>query len=355
MESSFGEFLKQRRQEKKLTQKELAKRLIVSESAVSKWEKDVARPDITLLPKISEILEVTEHELITASIDHQARDEKIQARKWRIFSNAWDLFFYISYIVALIPCFICNLAIGKTLSWFWIVFAALLLAFTFTNLPRLIKRNKLLWLPLSMFSALCILLGIIAIYVKGDWFLIASTSVLLGLLIVFLPIYISKYAIFSRIKKYADFVSVFVDFIVLNILLIIIDVYCVVNAYSVNHWYVSFALPITFGVYVTLNIFLSVRFLKVNTFLKTSIILLLADFFLYILPLFIKVNNADIQKEIEDINFLQANFSTWSSETIEQNVHCIIFLTILSVMIIFFVVGLLYRQKTKNSKEKSLK
>ena len=56
MENSFGEFLKQKRQEKKLTQKELAKILIVSESAVSKWEKDVAHPDITLLPKISEAL-----------------------------------------------------------------------------------------------------------------------------------------------------------------------------------------------------------------------------------------------------------------------------------------------------------
>ena len=60
MENSFGCFLKQKRQEKNLTQKELAKLLFVSESAVSKWEKDVAHPDITLLPKLAEILKVTE-------------------------------------------------------------------------------------------------------------------------------------------------------------------------------------------------------------------------------------------------------------------------------------------------------
>ena len=69
MENSFGWFLKQKRQEKNLTQKQLAKILFVTESAVSKWEKDVAHPDITLLPKLSEILGVTEHELITASVD----------------------------------------------------------------------------------------------------------------------------------------------------------------------------------------------------------------------------------------------------------------------------------------------
>ena len=77
MENNFGEFLKQKRQEKSLTQKDLAKKLFVSESAVSKWEKNIAHPDITLLPTLSEILGVTEHELITASIDKQSRIEKI--------------------------------------------------------------------------------------------------------------------------------------------------------------------------------------------------------------------------------------------------------------------------------------
>ena len=82
MENNFGEFLRQNRLNKNLTQKELANLLFVSESAVSKWEKGVAHPDITLLPKLSEILGVSEHELITASIDNQARWEKTQARKW---------------------------------------------------------------------------------------------------------------------------------------------------------------------------------------------------------------------------------------------------------------------------------
>ena len=80
MTNSFGTFLKQKRQEKNLTQKELSKLLYVSESAVSKWEKDVAHPDITLLPTLSKILGVSEHELITASIDEKSREEKVQAK-----------------------------------------------------------------------------------------------------------------------------------------------------------------------------------------------------------------------------------------------------------------------------------
>ena len=91
MESSFGAFLKQKRQEKHLTQKELAKLLYVSESAVSKWEKDVSHPDITLLPNLSKILDVSEHEIITASIDKKSREEKVQAKKWRTLSLSWNL------------------------------------------------------------------------------------------------------------------------------------------------------------------------------------------------------------------------------------------------------------------------
>ena len=81
MQKSFGLFLKEKRQEKNLTQKQLAEIMYVSESAVSKWEKDVAHPDITLLPKLAETLGVTEHELITASIDNESRKEKVQAQE----------------------------------------------------------------------------------------------------------------------------------------------------------------------------------------------------------------------------------------------------------------------------------
>ena len=65
MDNNFGEFLRRRRLEQKLTQKDLAKELFVSESAISKWEKNVSYPDITILPKLSKLLNITEHELIT--------------------------------------------------------------------------------------------------------------------------------------------------------------------------------------------------------------------------------------------------------------------------------------------------
>ena len=350
METSFGEFFRQKRVENNLTQKQLANQLYVSESAVSKWEKGIAHPDITLLPKLSKILGVTEHELITASVDNKSREEKKQAKKWRTLSFSWSLFFYTAYGLALIPCFICNLAINKTLSWFWIVVSSLILSFTLTNLPKLIKKHKLLILPVAMYSAFVLLLGVSAIYTNGDWFIIPVLAVLLALVIVFVPIYISKYKCFEKIRKFNDFISIFIDFVMLNIFLIATDIYCVINNYSANHWYFNIAFPITLLCYLILNLFMCVRFLKINKLLKTSLILYFIDLLYFIVP-FIKTKNIHLQREINDWNIFKSNLSNWRLNiTLEQNINLLIFLTLFGIATTFLVFGLIKQLKDKKNK-----
>ncbi len=353
MKSSFGEFLRQKRQEKNLTQKELSILLFVSESAVSKWERDVARPDIALLPKLSEILGVSEHELITASVDNKAREEKAQAKKWRTLTFSWSLFFYIGYGIALLTCFIVNLAVNKTLSWFWIVLSALLLAFTFTNLPGILKKHKLILLPTSSYLVLVLLLGVCCIYTGGNWFWIPTLATLLGLIIIFVPIIISKYEIFAKIRRFNDFISIAIDFVFLGILLTVINVFTVVNGYSDAWWVWSIALPIAAVVYLILNLLLSVRFLKINRFLKTSIILFLTNAFAYLPPLFLKSKNEALQREIDDANIFNANLLSWQGEQIETNVHLLICLTLLVLALAFLIVGLIRKAivKSKISEE----
>ncbi|MBR6778560.1 MAG: helix-turn-helix domain-containing protein [Clostridia bacterium] len=349
MANSFGAFFKQKRQEKNLTQKELAQLLFVSESAVSKWEKNIAHPDITLLPKLAEILAVSEHELITASIDNKSREEKSQAKKWRTFSMSWSLFFYISYTIALISCFICNLVIDKTLSWFWIVASALLLAFTFTNLPKHIKKHKLVLIPLSMYLVLSLLLAVCAIYTDGNWFWVADLSVLFGLIVIFVPIYISKLKVFLKLKKFNDFVSLGIDFVALNILLVVINIFTISNGYNKNLWYFKIALPIVISIYLFLNLLLCVRFFKLNRLIKTSIILFLIDLLYLIVP-FINVKNLTLQREIDDVNIFKADFSRWIPElTLDNNIHLIIALSLLGLAILFLTSGLIlhYFKKKK--------
>ena len=60
----FGAFIVQLRKEKGLTQKDVAKRLFISDKAVSKWERGLSLPDITLLVPLAAVLDVTVAELL---------------------------------------------------------------------------------------------------------------------------------------------------------------------------------------------------------------------------------------------------------------------------------------------------
>ncbi|MDD3478276.1 MAG: helix-turn-helix transcriptional regulator [Candidatus Izemoplasmatales bacterium] len=64
-----GKFISDLRKEKKLTQNELADLLQVTNKAVSRWETGEGFPDVVLLPRLSEILNVTVDELLQGSRD----------------------------------------------------------------------------------------------------------------------------------------------------------------------------------------------------------------------------------------------------------------------------------------------
>ena len=61
---TFGERLKQRRQELKITQARLAELLSVSRSAISNWEVGRNYPDLDILVSLSEILQMSIDQLL---------------------------------------------------------------------------------------------------------------------------------------------------------------------------------------------------------------------------------------------------------------------------------------------------
>lgn len=60
----FGAFVAQLRKEQGMTQKQLAQKVYVSDKAVSKWERGLSMPDITLLIPLSQALGITVTELL---------------------------------------------------------------------------------------------------------------------------------------------------------------------------------------------------------------------------------------------------------------------------------------------------
>lgn len=91
---NIGNKIKELRKKQDITQEKLAAYLNVSYQAVSKWENDMALPDVTLIPQIANFFGVTTDELLGMKdvevSEELERNEKIYAenlRQGKIFDN----------------------------------------------------------------------------------------------------------------------------------------------------------------------------------------------------------------------------------------------------------------------------
>lgn len=75
----IGEFIKEQRALKNLTQKQLAEKLGVTDKAISRWETGKGVPDVSLLIPLSNALEVSVHEILLGEkIEEEKKIEKYE-------------------------------------------------------------------------------------------------------------------------------------------------------------------------------------------------------------------------------------------------------------------------------------
>ena len=83
----FGKFIASLRNEKNLTQEDLAEKLFIDKRKVSRWECGTSMPEFDMLIKLSEILDVSLYEL---SICKRIKDECITTKIINEFRNIKD-------------------------------------------------------------------------------------------------------------------------------------------------------------------------------------------------------------------------------------------------------------------------
>ena len=74
---SFGNIIKKLRSDRNMTQEQLAEVLSISAQAVSRWETNIALPDISLLPILANFFDVTTDFLL--EVDASAREKEIES------------------------------------------------------------------------------------------------------------------------------------------------------------------------------------------------------------------------------------------------------------------------------------
>lgn len=131
----IGNFIMQNRKAKKLTQKQLADKLCVTDRAISRWERGVGAPDISLLITLGEILGVSVNEILLG--------EKIE----NITKEQSD-----KILVDSISLYKKN-DIKKTVKTFFLIIImiiSLLLAITFFNISMIISNLSIYYIFLIL-------------------------------------------------------------------------------------------------------------------------------------------------------------------------------------------------------------
>lgn len=328
-----------------MTQTELAQQLYVTESAVSKWERGISYPDITLVAAICSALDISEHELITASDDMHQRQVELQAQKYRHLRSVYLWTWNGIYGATILTCLICNLAITHTLTWFFIAVTACMTGYSLTNLPLLVTKRKGIITLGSFFFSLNLLLLTCCLYTNGHWFFVSFTSLLLGFSVIFAPIVLRSLVLPKNWGKHKGLLSMGADTLLLFLLLTAVSVYQnQLNTLLYPNGVLSLYLLALPWAYLIV-----IRYGKINVWFRTSICLMISGFYV------LTINSvSDAITDQKPFAFQPTNFADWSNYYINGNVSTVIMIVCAAVALLFVFVGILRLDREKTGKTKGI-
>lgn len=159
-----GDFIAENRKLMKMTQKELAEKLNVTDKAVSKWERGQGYPEITTIPHLAEILGVSTSEIMlgeAAACDVMPNDKKnnksdkivsstvnyIEHLNGQKKTRAKDIAFIsltVSLLIGMFVSGLCNYIISQKFDWSLYVFGGCIFTWIVTAPLLKIKKHALL-------------------------------------------------------------------------------------------------------------------------------------------------------------------------------------------------------------------
>lgn len=332
--TEFGRFVSAKRREADLTQRELAQHLYVTESAVSKWERGLSYPDISLVPLLARTLGVSEGELINASEDHGARSDANDARVYRRSRAALMWSIVTSAGAAVIASLIVNLAVQHTLSWFFVVLFAVAVAFSLIGLPFLVSRHRGWVVLAASLVSLFALLGTTQLLYGGTYLPVAITSVIFAAILLFSPFAVRM--VRNPPLPYRVVLVLAIDSVALVVLLLVV-------LQQTDHLdaLVPVALPIA-GLCLAFawTVALVIRYLPARPMVTAAIVVLLSG-------VFTMITNPVIDAILDggSPRLPPTHLRVWDVDHISGNVSLLVFLACATVAAALLLAALRRRQR----------
>ena len=197
----IGKFIYEVRKEKGLTQKELGDILNITDKAVSKWERGLSLPDITIIPSLANALGISTAELINGRKNDVIKPKGNTQKKRGFMTFKQNILisaiFSALCLIAVFICLICDIA--SNLNVTWSLYPILSIAFSFFLVfPLLFKGLKGIKLSLIALSVLIFpFLLSLSLIIKNDLILPVGMSTAA---IVLIYIWVVFY-LFNKLKK----------------------------------------------------------------------------------------------------------------------------------------------------------
>jgi transcriptional regulator with XRE-family HTH domain len=130
---SLGEKIKELRENRKMSQNDLASSLNVSQQAVSKWERDLGYPDIEILKNISVLFGVD----VSSLLSFEKNESPLEKRK------PWPLLYLLSQILFIVLDVVSLIVFPlKNLLYLIVVIPVLLLSLSSIIAPWVLKKRR---------------------------------------------------------------------------------------------------------------------------------------------------------------------------------------------------------------------
>ena len=187
---------------------------------------------------------------------------KFFKRKSALAGSIIGLIFSIPILV----CLIVNLATGAGLTWFFIVLAGILVAASVIIVPLMVRENKMFMTMVSFTASVVLLLGVICIYSRGNWFLVPASATLFGLTVLFAPFIAFRRPVNAYVKNHKGLAIMGAYTVTFVLMMLAIGFYAGMKEFF----------PMAFAVAMPLvamawTFFAIIRYLRFNACVKTGL------------------------------------------------------------------------------------
>lgn len=252
-----------------------------------------------------------------------------QRKRFKRISAIVGLVIAAIFMIPILVCLIVNLASGSGLDWFFIVFASLLVAASLSIVPLMVPENKGLWTLGSFIVSLLLLFGVCCLYTGGKWFFVASTSVLFGLSVIFLPFVANSRALSKYLGNHKGLLVMATDTVLFAVMMFTIGL----KTKSPDFFTVTTAVSLPF-VLLAWAIFLIIRYAGRSKCVKAGSCIALIGTFLFFVEALVNLP-LGIKTSLSIFNPL-----VWNITTVDGNIKWIILLGCCTIGAILCIIGI---------------